>query len=292
MTTCTLPTTQFTEILLATDLSDESQRALMAAKAIARRFNAEISAIKVIPPVSPVTVPEETWYHSAEDLPQWEDQMNQLAGELVAEGIKAKGSCVVGSVDTEILRAAQEMGADLVVTGAHGRLGSSRWLYGSVAEDVAKKAKLPLLMAGPGVAEHTFVHNWEPKRMLCAATMDDEGELVVRYTDALAREFGARWELACDYYDDVGEYCAWDKFRERLERVLPRNGAKLTPMRTALLSKPYGQNLAELARVWEADLLVIGHSDHLLKWSLFRSGTVPHLLAEANCPVLIVPPSE
>jgi nucleotide-binding universal stress UspA family protein len=292
MTTVSLPTTRFSELLLATDFSDESRRALMAAKAIAWRFNAEISAINVIPPVSPVTVPEATWYPSVEGLPETEDRMTQLAGELLSDGIKAKGSCAVGPVDVEILRAAQESGADLVVTGAHGRLGSSRWLYGSVAEDVAKKAKIPLLMVGPGVAEHTFAQGWEPKRLLCGATMDDEGEFVVRYTDALAREFGARWELACDYYDDVGEYCAWDKFRERLERVLPRDGAKLTPMRTALLSKPYGKNLAELARVWEADLLVIGHSDHLLKWSLFRSGTIPHLLAEANCPVLIVPASQ
>src|ERR1700744_6553739 len=100
MTTVTLPTTRFTELLLATDFSDESRRALMAAKAIAQRFHAEITAINVTPPVSP-------------------------------EGMKAKGSCVVGSVDLEILRAAQEAGADLVVTGPHGRLGSSRWLYGS-----------------------------------------------------------------------------------------------------------------------------------------------------------------
>jgi nucleotide-binding universal stress UspA family protein len=291
MTTLALPTTRFTELLLATDFSNESQQALLAAKAIAGRFNAEISAVNVVQPVNPVTLPEGAWFHSAEDLPQAEDRMTQLAGELLSEGIRAKGSCVVGSVDEEILQAAREVRADLVVTGAHGRLGANRWLYGSVAEDVAKKARIPLLMVGPGVPEHAFAQGWEPKRMLCGATMDGEGEFVVRYTDALAREFDARWELACDYYDDVGEYCAWDKFRERLERVLPRNGAKLTPMRTALLSKPYGQNLAELASVWEADLLIIGHSDHLLQWSVFRSGTIPHLLAEATCPVLIVPPS-
>src|ERR1700744_3069695 len=128
MTTVTLPTTRFTELLLATDFSDESRRALMAAKAIAQRFHAEITAINVTPPVSPVTVPEATWY-SADQIADTDDRMTQLTGELTSEGIKAKGSCVVGAVDLEILRAAQEAGADLVVTGAHGRLGSSRWLY-------------------------------------------------------------------------------------------------------------------------------------------------------------------
>lgn len=290
MSTLALPTTRFTELLFATDFSDESRKALMAAKAIAKRFGSEISAVNVTDLVNPIQVPEAAWIYSPEELQQAEEQMEQLTGELHAEGFKARGLCPAGAIDEEILRAAKEVGADLVVTGSHGRLAPRRWVYGSTAEDLARKASLPLLIIGPGVSEHTLAKGWFPSRILCAATMDDDGECVVRYTEALAREFGSRWELACDYYDDVGEYFAWDKFQERLDRVLP-HGPGMNPMRSVLLNKPYPQNLAELARVWEADLLVIGHSHRLLKWSLFKSGTIPQLLADANCPILTVPPS-
>jgi nucleotide-binding universal stress UspA family protein len=285
----TLPTTRFKEILLATDFSDESRRALMAAKNIAQHFDAEICAVNVTETVNPVSVPEAMWLYSPEDLRWAEERMEQFAAELRSEGFKAKGSSPAGPVVEAILQTAEEMSADLVVTGSHARLGSRRWIYGSIAEDVARKAKLPLLMVGPSVPEQFFAQGWNPQRILCAATMDDDGEYVVRYTEALAREFRAHWELACDYYDNVGEYCAWDKFRERLEGVLSHDGRQAEPIRSVLLEKPYAQSLAEVARRHEADLLVIGHSDHLLKWSVLRSGTIPHLLAEANIPVLTVP---
>jgi nucleotide-binding universal stress UspA family protein len=289
MTTLALPTTQFKELLFATDFSDESHKALVAAKAIARRFHAEIAAVNVTGSVNPIQVPEATWIYSPQDQKEAAEQMEQLAAELRSEGFKAKGVCPVGLIDEEVLRTAREVGADLVVTGSHGRLAPSRWVYGSTAEDLARKAAIPLLIVGPGVSEHSIGSGWFPSRVLCAATMDDEGEYVVRYTEALATEFGCRWELACDYYDDVGEYLAWDKFRERLERVLPHRGARMSPLRSVLLNKPYPENLAELARAWEADLLVVGHSHRLLKWSLFKSGTIPKLVADASCPIMTVP---
>jgi nucleotide-binding universal stress UspA family protein len=289
MTTVALPTTRFKELLFATDFSDESRKALIAAKAIAKRFDAEIAAVNVTGIVNPIQVPEAEWIYSPQDQKDAEEQMEQLAGELRSEGFKAKGVCPVGLIDEEILRAAKEVSADLVVTGSHGRLAPQRWLYGSTAEDLARKANLPLLIVGPGVSEHSIAKGWFPSRILCAATMDDEGEYVVRYTEALATEFGCRWELACDYYDDVGEYLAWDKFQERLSHVLPHRGARMNPLRSVLLNKPYPENLAELARAWEADLLVVGHCHRLLKWSLLKSGTIPQLVADANCPIMTVP---
>lgn len=44
-----------------------------------------------------------------------------------------------------ILKAAQEIGADLIVMGTHGRTGLRRLLMGSVAERVVRKASCPVL---------------------------------------------------------------------------------------------------------------------------------------------------
>ena len=48
-----------------------------------------------------------------------------------------------------ILRAAKEVGAEAVVMGTHGRSGIGKLLMGSVATDVLRRAKLPVILIRP-----------------------------------------------------------------------------------------------------------------------------------------------
>ena len=50
-----------------------------------------------------------------------------------------------GSASVQILEAAEAHGASLIVQSSHGRRGLSRWLLGSVAEAVARRASCPTL---------------------------------------------------------------------------------------------------------------------------------------------------
>jgi hypothetical protein len=47
---------------------------------------------------------------------------------------------------TEILKLAEDMRADLIVVGTHGRVGVKRLLMGSVAEEVMREARCPVLV--------------------------------------------------------------------------------------------------------------------------------------------------
>ncbi|HKB04650.1 MAG TPA: universal stress protein [Gemmataceae bacterium] len=61
-----------------------------------------------------------------------------------------------GSATGEILAAAAEFKADLIVMGTHGRTGIGRLVLGSVAEEVLRKAPCPVLTvkaAAPAKAE-------------------------------------------------------------------------------------------------------------------------------------------
>lgn len=55
-------------------------------------------------------------------------------------GYEAEGRVLHGDARVEILTAALEFGADLIVLGSHGRTGISRWVLGSVAEYVVRHA--------------------------------------------------------------------------------------------------------------------------------------------------------
>jgi len=45
-----------------------------------------------------------------------------------------------------------ESRADLLVLATHGRAGPERWRLGSVADEVVRKASVPVLLAGPNVS--------------------------------------------------------------------------------------------------------------------------------------------
>jgi nucleotide-binding universal stress UspA family protein len=54
-----------------------------------------------------------------------------------------------GSPAAEIIRAADELGADLIVMATHGRTGIGHLLVGSVAERVVRESELPVLTVRP-----------------------------------------------------------------------------------------------------------------------------------------------
>lgn len=49
-----------------------------------------------------------------------------------------------GDADSEIIRLANPVSADLIVIGTHGRTGFNRLMLGSVAEQVLRKSNCPL----------------------------------------------------------------------------------------------------------------------------------------------------
>ncbi len=53
----------------------------------------------------------------------------------------------VGNPASEIVKAAKDWPADLIVIGSHGRGGLTRALMGSVAEGVMRQAPCPVLVA-------------------------------------------------------------------------------------------------------------------------------------------------
>ncbi len=66
------------------------------------------------------------------------------------EGLKSKGAIVntkvsAGRAADEILKAADEINADLIAMSTHGRSGLSRWALGSVTDKVLRAGKVPLL---------------------------------------------------------------------------------------------------------------------------------------------------
>jgi universal stress protein A len=128
-------------ILHPTDFSERSAMALPLAGALARDYGARLIVLHVAPP-PPVAYSEGVFipddHQSA--VAAARRQLEQLEVGAAAERRFEEGDPVAG-----ILRVAEETSADLIVMGTHGRTGLSRLFMGSVAEQVVRQARCPVL---------------------------------------------------------------------------------------------------------------------------------------------------
>jgi len=72
-------------------------------------------------------------------------QLNDLIPENTKKNIQVETIVVKGIPYVEIIKAAKDLLADLIVMGTHGRTGLEHILIGSVAERVIQKAQCPVL---------------------------------------------------------------------------------------------------------------------------------------------------
>jgi nucleotide-binding universal stress UspA family protein len=78
--------------------------------------------------------------------------------ELAMDGMSTLKTVTRDGIPSdEILKVAQEEGADMIILGQSGRLGFDRFITGKVARDVENNAKVPVLVAKrPLMCEDTY----------------------------------------------------------------------------------------------------------------------------------------
>ncbi len=143
----------YRRILLGVDLTEESQPVADRARALAEVFDAELSVIHVIEPLSLAyggDIPM--------DLSSVQDQIHEQAKAHLAEFGRRldipeeRQYLVFGRPESEIHRAARSKGIDLVVVGSHGRHGLAL-LLGSTANGVLHGATCDVLAVRVGHPE-------------------------------------------------------------------------------------------------------------------------------------------
>ncbi len=132
-------------ILHPTDFSENSLPAFETACALARENHARLVVLHVmIPSASPLLqAPPPDPLKSAES----QESIAHLPWpQPVGPPVRVEHRVAEGDSAEEILRLSQSLACDLVVMGTHGKTGLSRLLTGSVAEEVLRKARCPVLV--------------------------------------------------------------------------------------------------------------------------------------------------
>ena len=144
----------YKRILVATDGSTLSKKAVADAISLAATCGAELIALKVVPRY-PMAYFEGSIPLNAKDVARIEGQWVEEAQAAVdavtklatAKGVKAKGVVSRSDIVSDaIIAAAKKQKAELVVMASHGRKGIKRLLLGSETQQVLTHCHVPLLV--------------------------------------------------------------------------------------------------------------------------------------------------
>ena len=175
-------------ILVPIDFSENAERALDAAKAIASKTGARLTILHAYQPYVPdISIPV-----NESSLPIYEEMENSYKSQFdgyvnaaLKEGYDAIGVWVVAGIHSAILRQAKETDADLIVVGRTGKGGFVDKLIGSAATDIALDAKCPVLVIPPQVNAIAF------RKVVYATQLEDEEMDILRNVKSLVKSLGA-----------------------------------------------------------------------------------------------------
>lgn len=130
-------------ILVPTDFSDHSRFAIDHATALARNCGAELLIVHVKEDSAAYLEQGFDGIRTDDDDAQLNKLLSRVKPSDLAVGYGHL--LLTGNAAEEIVRAARECNADMIVLGSHGRTGLTRLLMGSVAEAVIRNAGCPVL---------------------------------------------------------------------------------------------------------------------------------------------------
>lgn len=283
-------------ILFLTDFSESSATAIPFATSIARAYGSVVHALHVLLPSAYTYMTPDvagTLLDDQEDRARAE--MQRVESELVGlprETIIERGSAV-WPVLSQVLK---EREVDLIVLGTHGRTGAQKLLLGSSADEVFRRARVPVLTIGPAVK--TGAHSGGKFRCVLFATDFNAVSVVAApYAISLAQENQARLILlhvlptpkpgkaARPVEPSVAEAM------HQLELLVPQDAELWCRLEPTVSHGEPGREILATADRCGADLIVLGvrGMDTLTGVATRLERAIAYdVVAHAPCPVLTV----
>ena len=290
-------------ILITTDFSEASEKALRYSLALARLYESKFCLAHVVSSLGltmagpgAIAACEEAVSREAADL---EDSLTQT-GALT--GIQHKFLVRQGGLWPELREIVRQESADLLVVGTHGRRGIAKLFFGSIAEQIFRQADCPVLTLGPHTDGRPWFGTSSTRRTFLFATEFGLASLHgLPQAIAAANQFGAKLAFvsivpaapSC-IHEALTDWQADARLRtqQRLAKLADDTGLDTRPELYAEFKsgRPVSEQILEIADKLRADLIIMGlhHSAYAGVISHLDVATTYEVVCDANCPVLTV----
>lgn len=299
-----MPAPTVSHLVCALDFSEGSEAALVRAADLAERLHARLHLFHTESTfranrgdVSRSGEPKDQalvrLYSFAEEVLGGDDVLNVLGPEFVIRHGEYAADAIV--------RYSDEVEADLIVLGTHGRRGYQRLTMGSVAEAVVRHASCPVL-AVPNEAARTAPGPSRP--VLVAVDFSSHSRAALPLGERFAALFGAPVEaihvaedlgLVPEFYTDAGMVAAHnlpelaEKAEAHLRRLVEEEGGSARPH--VRFGRPHVEIVARAEEARAGLIVMATHGLTGVKHALLGSVT-ERTLRRARCPVLSIRASE
>jgi nucleotide-binding universal stress UspA family protein len=250
-----MKTFEINKILVPTDFSETSMKAINYATELAKRTGAEITLLNVV----------ETSYASVntsfESIPKridYEEEIIKASQEKLAELADSKTEAefppfqiqtALGRTNLEIIAKSKEIGASIIVMGTHGVSGFRELMVGSNAYRVVADADCPVLTIQSTLKNGLF------HKILIPFNDRPHSREKVRYALQIAKIYGASVHILG--IDEEGTQKDTYKIAKEAEQIKAVADSKGIPCTIEVVSENYYSNyLLNHAMETEADLIV------------------------------------
>lgn len=300
--------TDYTRIMVATDFSDLAGIAVAAGVRLAGSCHAqELHLVHVVgtsaaSSVFPYSVPD------AQLAEAFQQSSERAEGRLAAiqpdlPGVDVQRHLRLGLPAREVAKLAEELDVDLIVVASHGYGALGRTFLGSVSSALIRAADCPVLVVGEGrEGARPF------SSVMAAVDLSAVSPRVARQALGITEDGGqitmlSLYEHPLTAYDEgdlLPRYFSGSEIKalgeahkaevQKLVDTLPDHPQ--VEVKIEVMSKaPPPTVILETATILKPELIVLGTSGHNAWHRMILGSTATRVIADARCPVLVVPPS-
>ena len=284
-TTATKTRISLKNILCPTDFSPAAETALPYTIGLARRYGAKVHALHVT---------EATQEQAKLEAQQLHKMLATVPHEV---------SICEGDIWPLVSDMVEKQKIDMIVIGTSGRTGISRAVYGSVAEEIFRRASCAVLTVGPHISGD-IERRLDMKQILYATDFSSETLAALPWAIFMAQEHQARLTLlhvvgesktylhlyGASRGELVHEEQYTDSIRRWLHELMPPEAEPLCEPKYMVLHGPEADKIIEAATAVGADLIVLGvRGGSKMTVATHLGRPIAHqVVTQARCPVLTV----
>ena len=277
----------FTNILVATDLSRASLWSVPYVSAIARQYGSNIYIGHVLPlaiytaarPQSFDVIEKECREHAQEKLDRYSAQIKE-------QRVGVQTLLTEGDVGIVIPDWVKQHHLDLVAVGTTGRSGVRKLFLGSTAEEIIRSADCPVLTVGRAPSRQRSVGL---RCILCATDFSEDSLLAACYALSLALRHGARLILLTVIDEKPGQESK-SSLGHRLSDLISNKSKPVPELEVLVASGDPAKKILEIASEHSVDIIALGvrGAGGFARAASHFGSTAHDIVVGSSCPVLTV----